>query len=141
MRLVDMPKKDVKKIESIELYSEPWGPTNELRNYYLKIVLSFDSEKGKGRIIIPKVMLPIGRCPSEWTVDTDRNSCEIYPCVTLDTGIGRFEILPGADDVVVKTEFDHRVMTKEEIEKELGYKIEIKGVCECPCKKKGDDNA
>lgn len=135
--------KNIKKIESVTLYSEPSSMSDEVKNYYLKIVLGFETEEEKGRIIIPKVVLPIGYCPSSWDLETMHEDSPYAICshATLYTDMGRFEVLPGKDGMIINTEFDHRVMTKEEIEKELGYKIEIKGVCECPCKKKGDDNA
>lgn len=37
--------KNIKKIESVTLYSEPSSMSDEVKNYYLKIVLGFETEK------------------------------------------------------------------------------------------------
>ena len=126
----------LKRSKKIELYSESLKNYPDCKNWYLKITLGFADEKNKGKIIIPKVKLPIGYNPETWDLNVDYGEYGTHPYAELDTGLGHFEVFPGEDGMIAKTEFDHREMTKEEIEKELGYTIDIKGVCECPCENK-----
>lgn len=129
-------------VKDIELYSEKEKYHPDWIRYFLKITLNYDDGKNKGTIVVPKVSLPIHPDPKYWGWEQEYSISGCAPKTTLDLcGDGRFDILPNENGRLTFVEWSHREMTKEEIEKELGYTIDIKGMCECPCKKTGDDNA
>lgn len=124
-------------IKNIELYSENGEFYPNHTQYFLKITLNYDDGKNKGTIVIPKVSFPIHPDPSQWTVQTEYSDVRVYPRTTIDLcGFSDFQVMPDEEGRLAYEEWTHREMTKEEIEKILGYSIDIKGVCECPCKKK-----
>lgn len=128
-------------IKNIELYSENDRFFTNCPRYFLKITLNYD-DKNKGTIVFPKVNLPIHPNPANWNVQTEFGYDRFYPKTTIDLcGFSDFEIMPDEEGRLAYEEWTHREMTKEEIEKILGYSVDIKGMCECPCKKKDDDNA
>lgn len=139
--MVFMPAFSCCTIKSIELYSEKEKYCFDLTRYFLKITLHYDDGKKKGTIIIPKVNLPIHPDPKYWGWKQEYSIEGCIPKTTLDLcGDGMFDILPD-DDEMTKVDLPMKNGLTEEIEKILGYSIDIKGMRECPCKKKGDDNA
>lgn len=123
-------------IKSIELYSENDKFYSNYPRYFLKIALNYDDGKNKGTVVIPKVSLPIHPDPKYWGWEQEYSDGCI-PRTTLDPcGCSDFEILPDEEGRLVYEEWTHRELSKEEIEKILGYSINIKGIRECPCEKK-----
>lgn len=127
-------------IKNIELYSEKGEFYPNWPQYFLKITLNHDDGENKGTIVIPKVSFPIHPDPAHWNVQTEYGYDHFYPKTTIDMcGFSDFEIMPDEKGRLSYEEWSHREMTKEEIEKALGYTINIKGMRECPCKKKEGD--
>lgn len=124
-------------IKNIELYSEKEKYCPDLTRYFLKITLNYDDGKNKGTVVIPKVSLPIHPNPKYWGWKQEYSIAGCIPRTTLDPcGDGECEIVPDDNGRLVYEEWTHREMSKEEIEKILGYSINIKGMRECPCEKK-----
>lgn len=105
--------------------------------YYLKLVYEYESDNGIHQLIYPKVVFPF---PQNWTpcieaeYSLGSQSISLHPYDMCTALLGDVTV-PKSDgvtitttdvavtDVLVKPKI-HK-MTIEEIEKELGYKVEI----------------
>ena len=112
-------------LKSLELYSEE---SKAGKSYFLKAIYEFENQYVKKEIVIPIIALPL--CPGEHVIC--KSSC--HPSLkvdipnTIDIGFGDLPMM--ADDhnrycYEVTVEEYPQKMTLSEIEKKLGYKIEI----------------
>ena len=109
-------------IKDIQLYKEN-------NKYYLSVLVEYEDERGIYEISIPKIEFPVGQnCIIEKTTE-NRN---YKPCTTvsLDFGLGELYAEPFDDSghyyTINCVEEKVHKMTLADIEKELGYKIELK---------------
>lgn len=99
--------------------------------YYLRAEYEVEDDHRLQKYTIPKIALPIRRGP----VINERvfnEYCHHYSSpkrdVTMDLGFGELHLLTGSDGYLYKCETIKEYpqkMTLEEIEKKLGYKVEI----------------
>jgi hypothetical protein len=104
-------------IKDLKLYKEN-------NQYYLSALIVHEDKKGIYEVSMPKIRFPVQH---ECYIDITENKFE--RCVSLDFGLGRLYAEPTGDDKTYFTmtcleEKVHK-MTLPEIEKILGYKIEI----------------
>ena len=95
-------------------------------NFYLNVVYTYTDAVGIRKRTFPKVRLPFVE---------DRLPCLTYssyrdrvPPVSVNFGFGALPLEENEDRVVIIDEIIERIphkMTLEEIEKELGYKVEL----------------
>ena len=117
--------KEKETLKSLELYSEE---TKAGKSYFLKAIYEIENQYVKKEIVIPKIALPL--CPGEQVI----HKYESYPSLkvdiqrTIDIGFGDLPVM--SDDhglyyyEVTVAEYPQK-MTLSEIEKKLGYKVEI----------------
>ena len=109
-------------LKDLKLYKE-----NE--KYYLSALLIHEDKEGVYEASIPKIELPIA---SDCSIDYTHETYGYHPetIFTVDFGFGKLYVLPFDDDknycTLTCIEEKVRKMTLAEIEKELGYKIELK---------------
>ena len=109
-------------IKDLQLYKEN-------NRYYLSALVEHEDERGVYEISIPKIELPVERnCIIDKTV-IDRNY-KPHTVVSINFGLGELYAEPFDDsgDYYTVTCVEEKVhkMTLADIEKELGYKIELK---------------
>ena len=117
--------KHKERLKSLRLYSEF---NNGGISYFLKAVYEIENDYVKKEIVIPKILLPI--CEPEHVIrkTTSYPSLKIDIPHTIDIGFGDLPLM--ADDHKhyfyenVIEEYPQK-MTLSEIEKKLGYKVEI----------------
>lgn len=133
------------ELKSIDVYSEPTGFGNDSKRYYMKIVYEVESENDVREIIIPKVDLgifsnriPLLNIKTFSLSDLSDDVCSMnlangatLPLYKTDVEcVNKFGENVTIKDVeyleVIKKETPKK-MTVNEIEKKLGYKIEIVG--------------
>ena len=110
-------------LKDLQLYQED-------NRYYLKVTLLHEDKKGFYEITIPKIKFPIINNVSINTETTHDIWNGTQKTAHIDFGFGGLEIIPDKFTEVFYTvtcieEKVHK-MTLAEIEKELGYKIELK---------------
>lgn len=110
-------------LKDLKLYKE-----ND--KYYLSALLIHEDKRGIYEVSIPKIELPIA---SDCSIDYTYGACGYFPNTTLtvDFGFGKLYAVPVDDDnklyfTLTCIEEKVRKMTLAEIERELGYKIELK---------------
>ena len=109
-------------IKDIQLYKEN-------NKYYLSALVEYEDERGIYEISIHKIEFPIGRNCIIETTTAERN---YKPCtiVSINFGLGKLYAEPFDNDenyyTVTCVEEKVHKMTLADIEKELGYKIELK---------------
>lgn len=109
-------------IKDLQLYKEN-------NQYYLSALINYKDDRGVYEMSIPKIKFPVGQnCVVEKTV-TDWNY-KSYTTTSIDFGLGKLYIEPfdNNDNYYTVTCVEEKVhkMTLADIEKELGYKIELK---------------
>ena len=109
-------------VKDLQLYKEN-------NKYYLSALLDREDKKGYYEVSVPKIKLPISPYCDIYT-ETDTHFGIPHCTVTIDFGFGGLYVEPFDDKnnyYTVKC-IDEKVhkMTLAEIEKELGYKIELK---------------
>ena len=109
-------------IKDLQLYKEN-------NRYYLSALVEHEDERGVYEISIPKIELPVERnCIIDKTV-TDRNY-KPHTVVSINFGFGKLYVEPfdNNDNYCTINCVEEKVhkMTLAEIEKKLGYKIELK---------------
>jgi hypothetical protein len=109
------------KVKDLQLYKEN-------NKYYLSALLDGEDKRGCYEVSIPKIRIPIS---FDCFVHNETDTCfgVPYRTVTTDLGFGELYVEPFDDDnnyytMKVLSEKVHK-MTLAEIEKELGYKIEL----------------
>lgn len=98
--------------------------------HYLRAVYDQEDSYRKTELIIPKIMLPITNYP---TIKNECDAYDIFPRTTVNIGFGDMYCSKGVayPDIeeccyTVKTiEEKTRTMTLSEIEKKLGYRINL----------------
>ena len=111
---------NVEELKSIKLIKEDG-------NYYLDVTYHYENEKGIYKVNIPRVLLPF---PKYCIPFINRGMIESEPELVLDRDL-RFpirEFNDGNNSYFLKEvpiRLKTRKITVAEIEKELGYKIEI----------------
>lgn len=110
-------------IKDLQLYKED-------NKYYLSAVLLHEDKKGFYEITIPKIKFPITNPTSINTESTYDIWYGHQKTAHIDFGFGGLEIIPdeSTDIFYTSTYLEEKVhpMTLAEIEKELGYRIELK---------------
>lgn len=109
-----MQKEELKKLE---LYCEK-DDDGIVEQYYLRAEYEIITEYKKSKIVIDKIALPV-YCP---TIRQDI-SLDTFPYTTVDFGFGELQVLAPMREVIIE-EYPQK-MTLKEIEKKLGYKVEI----------------
>ena len=108
-------------VKDLQLYKEN-------NRYYLSALLDHEDKKGYYEVSVPKINLPISLCCGINT-ETDTYFGVPHHTVTIDLGFGGLYVEPFNDENnhFTMTCLDEKVhkMTLAEIEKELGYKIEL----------------
>lgn len=109
-------------IKDLQLYKEN-------NKYYLSALVDYEDKRGVYEISIPKIEFPIERnCIIDRTIG-ERNY-KPYTTVSIDFGLGELYAEPfdNNDNYYTITCIEEKVhkMTLANIEKELGYKIELK---------------
>lgn len=109
-------------IKDLQLYKEN-------NQYYLSALVNYEDKSGIYEISIPKIKLPVGRnCIINNTI-SERNY-KPYTTVSIDFGLGELYADPfdNNENYYIVTCVEEKVhkMTLADIERELGYKIEIK---------------
>ena len=109
-------------IKDLQLYKEN-------NKYYLSALVNYEDNSGVYEMSIPKIKFPVGRnCVIGKTIG-ERNY-KPYTTVSLDFGLGELYAEPFDDSgnyyTVTCVEEKVHKMTLSDIEKELGYKIELK---------------
>lgn len=110
-------------LKDLQLYKEN-------NKYYLSALFDYEDKKGFYELSIPKIKLPVTR-------DVEANICSgwddynhPYRVVDVDFGFGKLYAEPFNDQgaLFALTCIEEKVhkMTLAEIEKELGYKIELR---------------
>lgn len=98
--------------------------------HYLSALLEYEDKRGIYEVSIPKIELPIASdCSIDYTYEASGHRPNTI--VTVDFGFGKLYAAPVDDDnklyfTLTCIEEKVRKMTLAEIEKELGYKIELK---------------
>ena len=109
-------------IKDLQLYKEN-------NKYYLSALVEHEDKRGVYEVSIPKIEFPIGRNCIIETTTAERN---YKPCtiVSINFGLGKLYVEPFDSDenyyTVTCVEEKVHKMTLADIEKELGYKIELK---------------
>jgi hypothetical protein len=110
-------------VKDLQLYKED-------DRYYLKAILFHEDKKGYYEITIPKIKFPISNHASINTETTHDIWYGTQRTAHIDFGFGGLEIIPdkSTDTFYTSICLEEKVhkMTLAEIEKELGYKIELK---------------
>lgn len=109
-------------IKDLQLYKEN-------NRYYLSALVDYEDNRGIYKISIPKIEFPVERnCIIDQTV-VDRNY-NPYTVVSIDFGLGKLYVEPfdnnGNYYTINCIEEKIHKMTLADIERELGYKIELK---------------
>ena len=109
-------------IKDLQLYKEN-------NRYYLSALVDHEDDRGVYEISIPKIELPVERnCIIDQTV-TDRNY-KPHTVVSINFGFGKLYADPFDNNenyyTVTCVEENVHTITLADIEKELGYKIELK---------------
>lgn len=112
----------VMQMKNVNLYKD-----NTDNQYYLSITFTVEAEEAIYEYHIPKVHLPI--------CDFDNPVITRYPTnrygaeeMYIDIGFGKLLVIPDKDNihyVTRKIKDKTKKMTLKEIEKKLGYKIEL----------------
>lgn len=110
------------KLTNLELFKEENG---EFCEYFLKAEYEVDTEYVKKKITIPRMKLNVKNEPF---IDRLHASMNLIPQCYIDLGFGVLECIPNKrgtcyTETVLETR--PRKMTLEEVEKKLGYPIEI----------------
>ena len=103
-------------IKDLKLYKED-------NQYYLSALIAHEDKKGFYEVSMPKIRFPV---QYECYIDITENKFE--RCVSLDFGLGKLYAEPTDDKTYfTMTCLEEKVhkMTLTEIEKILGYKVEI----------------
>lgn len=116
MSYIDMTKAELKKLE---LYSETskYGPYDV---YFLKAIYEYKDEHQRSEIVIDRINLPVSTRHMNISVES---SYKLKPVTKVDIGFGDM-FIDGNITVNVLEEYPQK-MTLEEVEKKLGYKVEI----------------
>lgn len=119
--------KNKETLKSLELYSEE---SKAGKSYFLKAIYEIENQYVKNEIVIPKIALPL--CPGEHVIHKyeshSYSSLKVDIPHTIDIGFGDLPMM--SDDhgryyyEVTVAEYPQK-MTLSEIEKKLGYKVEI----------------
>ena len=111
------------QLKSLELFTEEkFGVTS----YFLKGVWEFSNDRGLHELTIPKISLNINGQSIPKIICEKINLCEIAEFVNLIVGPNLLEKDEKGNLYYVKTiEKYPQKMTLTEIEKKLGYKIEL----------------
>ena len=115
------------KLKHVELYSEN---TNGFDAHFLKVVYQYEEENHLYELVIPKIYLPIdtNKLPSILS-GSEYLVCSIVSNYhACDLGFGKCRLDHDKEGRLYYTNLIKtypRKMTIEEIEKELGYKIDI----------------
>lgn len=109
-------------IKDLQLYKEN-------NQYYLSALVNYEDKSGIYEISIPKIKFPIERnCIIDRTIG-ERNY-KPYTTVSIDFGLGKLYVEPfdNNDSYYTVTYVEEKVhkMTLADIERKLGYKIELK---------------
>lgn len=99
--------------------------------FYLRLVYEFEDQTGKYEVIIPHLMLPIN--PNKLILTEERDDYTMHRYHHADIGFGHCMLRKGighdskAEAYYTVKELEKKVhkMTVADIEKKLGYKIEI----------------
>lgn len=97
--------------------------------YYLSAVIQYEDENGFYEVTVPKITFPISKniqFNQECVYDEWRHP---YTSASVDFGSFTLQVIPDAKGIFFTVnclEEKRRKMTLAEIEKELGYKIELK---------------
>ena len=112
--------------------------TDEYEDWFLKLVYTYDDDKGKHELIYPKVELPFGMCRIPYIVNNSDGDficmlnshtfgydayCHIREGAIKDPRTG--EELPKCTVADILVEPKVHEMTLEEVEEKLGYKVKI----------------
>jgi hypothetical protein len=110
-----MSNNDEIELKHLEMYKEK-------DTYYLKAVYEHTTKYRKERLIIPKIILPV----NPKNVIINHATCYNHEA-NVNIGFGNLPILEkdGFSYIVKILEEYPQKMTLEEIEKKLGYKVEI----------------
>ena len=113
-------------------------PFKEDDLWYLKLIYKYENENGKHTVVIPKASIPFSQqclpiirsSPSynEYLIECPYIECRdpmILHKSTCDLAIERGVVKEPAYYFNIITEYATKKMTLDEIEKELGYKVEI----------------
>lgn len=113
---------------------------NEKGNYYLKLVYNYEDYNYKNKITFPRVLLPINKLIK---IESDDKKCYIWTSNMLGDYDKFFKVYKSGDSyrtedgtvvdmsfspsfyVIEGIEEKAKKMTLKDIEKELGYKIEL----------------
>ena len=109
-------------VKDLQLYKEG-------NKYYLKAILFHEDKKGFYEITVPKIKFPITNPTSINTESTYDIWYGNQTTAHIDFGFGGLEIMPNNSGLFyTATCIEEKVhkMSLAEIEKELGYKIELK---------------
>ena len=109
-------------IKDLQLYKEN-------NQYYLSALVDYEDKRGVYEISIPKIKFPIEQnCIIDNTIG-ERNY-KPYTTVSIDFGLGKLYAEPFDNDgnhyTITCIEEKVHKMTLADIERELGYKIELK---------------
>ena len=109
-------------IKDLKLYKED-------NKYYLSAFIDYENKQGIYEISVPKIKLPITQ---NCCINNTSGTCDskFYTTVSIDFGLGELYAEPFDDSghyyTVTCIEEKVHKMTLADIEKELGYKIELK---------------
>lgn len=111
-------------VKDLQLYKEN-------NQYYLSTVLNYEDKSGYYEISVPKIELPISNC--QVSIESAYDIwCGYQKTAKVDFGFCILDALPVVTDnqetLFTMKCIEEKVhpMTLDEIEKELGYKIELK---------------
>ena len=109
-------------IKDLQLYKEN-------NKYYLSALVNYEDKNGIYEMSIPKIKLPVGqKCIINKTIE--ECNYKPYTTVNIDFGFGELYVEPfdNNDNYYTITCIEEKVhkMTLADIERELGYKIELK---------------
>lgn len=110
-------------IKDLQLYKED-------DKYYLSALFSHEDKNGYYELSVPKIVLPISECCAvNQTIDSYDYRCATRHTVSANLGFGELSVKPFDDDgnffKLTCLEEKRYKMTLSEIEKALGYKIEL----------------
>ena len=109
-------------IKDLQLYKEN-------NQYYLSALFDYEDKRGFYELSVPKIKLPIFQ-NCELNINSYYNDWDKNKTVDIDFGFGILNVKPFNDkgDFFIVKCLDEKIhkMTLAEIEKELGYKIELK---------------
>lgn len=118
---VQIKNKDEFKLISLELYTEIINDMGDV-DYFLKAVYEHTNEYVKERINIPKIRLGV----NPYNLIINHATCYNHEA-NVNLGFGNIPII-SVDGIAYFTEVIEEYpqkMTMDEIEKKLGYKVEI----------------